>query len=170
MKNYGFYFYGNEVSDYAKECMRVDYETLSKAFEAVQNNGIIQTTYKANIGYWEQLSGFVDNSERIEELEEQIEEMEEIDLDELPENEQNKIEDKISNLEEELEDLRNEEEYQDEVFQWFIVDDFGAELLQKINEIVYYNEEMDMYVWGVTHWGTAWNHVLTDIEIVLEND
>lgn len=31
------------------------------------------------------------------------------------------------------------------------------------NEIVYYNETLDLYVWGVTHWGTSWDYVLTDI-------
>jgi hypothetical protein len=53
-----------------------------------------------------------------------------------------------------------------EVFQWFIVDDWGARLLQQeTNEIVYYNETLDMYLWGVTHYGTSWNYVLTNIEI-----
>lgn len=41
-----------------------------------------------------------------------------------------------------------------EVFQWYIVSDQGAEILQEINEIVYYNQEIDVYLWGVTHYGT----------------
>lgn len=53
-----------------------------------------------------------------------------------------------------------------EVFQWFIIDDWGARLLQQeTNEIVYYNETLDMYLWGVTHFGTSWNYVLTNIKI-----
>lgn len=53
-----------------------------------------------------------------------------------------------------------------EVFQWFIIDAWGARLLQQeTNEIVYYNETLDMYIWGVTHFGTSWNYVLTNIEI-----
>ena len=52
-----------------------------------------------------------------------------------------------------------------EVYQYFIISDYGARILQKMtNEIVWYNEELDMYVWGVTHWGTSWNYVLTDIK------
>ena len=51
-----------------------------------------------------------------------------------------------------------------EIFQYYIVDDRGAEILQEANEIVFYNEELDMYVWGVTHWGTSWDYVLTDIK------
>lgn len=71
---------------------------------------------------------------------------------------------------EEIEELEeeNESEQEDdqEVFQWFIVDDWGARLLQQeTNEIVYYNETLDMYLWGVTHFGTSWNYVLTSIAI-----
>lgn len=62
---------------------------------------------------------------------------------------------------EELEEKRDEPE----VFQWFIISDWGARLLQNINEIVYYNETLDMYVWGVTHYGTSWDYVLTSIAI-----
>lgn len=50
-----------------------------------------------------------------------------------------------------------------EIFQYFIVSDNGAEILQEAEEIVFYNETLDMYVWGVTHWGTSWDYVLTDI-------
>ena len=50
-----------------------------------------------------------------------------------------------------------------EVYQWYIIDRSGAELLQQIDEVVEYNETLDMYIWGVTHWGTAWDYVLTDI-------
>ena len=34
------------------------------------------------------------------------------------------------------------------------------------DEIIYYHEDLDMYVWGVTHFGTAWDYVLTDIKLV----
>lgn len=48
-----------------------------------------------------------------------------------------------------------------EVLQWYVVDKF--DLLQDIGEIVYYNEDLNVYLWGVTHWGTSWNYVLTDV-------
>lgn len=52
-----------------------------------------------------------------------------------------------------------------EVFQYFIISEYGAKILQEMtNEIVWYNEDLDMYVWGVTHWGTSWDYVLTDIK------
>lgn len=51
-----------------------------------------------------------------------------------------------------------------EVFQWYIVSDSGAQIIQDYtNEILYYNDELDIYLWGVTHWGTGWDYVLTDI-------
>lgn len=63
----------------------------------------------------------------------------------------------------------DEDEYT-EIYQYFIVDDNGAEILQEAEEIVFYNEELDMYVWGVTHWGTSWDYVLTDIKIVKDEE
>lgn len=58
-----------------------------------------------------------------------------------------------------------DDELEEEVYQWFIVDHWGARLLQQIGEIVYYNETLDMYLWGVTHYGTSWEYVLTKIKI-----
>ena len=64
----------------------------------------------------------------------------------------------------EIEELESEQDDQ-EVYQWYIVDDWGARLLKDINQIVYYNETLDMYLWGVIHYGISWDYVLTDIEI-----
>lgn len=53
-----------------------------------------------------------------------------------------------------------------EIYQYYIVSDRGAEFLcNHTNEIVYYNAELDIYLWAITHCGTAWNYVLTDIPI-----
>lgn len=65
----------------------------------------------------------------------------------------------------EIEELESEQNEDQEVFQWFIVDDWGARLLQDIDEVVYYNEKLDMYLWGVTHYGTSLDYVLTNIKI-----
>lgn len=51
-----------------------------------------------------------------------------------------------------------------EVFQWYIVSNSGAQIIQDYtNEILYYHDELDIYLWGVTHCGTGWDYVLTDI-------
>lgn len=57
---------------------------------------------------------------------------------------------------------------EEEVFQWYIVDGEGADILKDIGEVVYYNADLDMYLWGVTHFGTRWNYVLTDVPINCE--
>lgn len=64
-----------------------------------------------------------------------------------------------------------ENEYGDsyEIFQYYIIDDEGYEILKywAPDEIVFYDSELGIYVWGVTHFGTGWSYVLTDI--VIEN-
>lgn len=153
------YYHGKPISEYGMQNGRVDYATLAKCFDAVLNNDIMQLTY--DIGYWDQVSGIIDNTDDIEELEEkrdELEEKNESSPSQILENEINKINDQIEELEREQDDQ--------EVFQWFIIDDLGARLLQdETNEIVYYNETLDMYLWGVTHYGTSWDYVLTDIKI-----
>lgn len=52
-----------------------------------------------------------------------------------------------------------------EIFQYYIISDNGVKILQEADEIVYYNNVLNMYVWGVTHWGTSWDYVLTNIEL-----
>lgn len=167
---HGKYFCGNEISEYGQEHGYVDYLTLSKAFDSVMNNDIINKTY--DIGYWEQESGIIDNEEEMEELQEQIEELED-EIEELMLEDADKHRERIEalgekkeELKEQLEELEEEQEdsYNAEIFQYYIVDDNGAEILKEINEIVFYNEELDMYVWGVTHWGTSWDYVLTNIK------
>lgn len=67
-------------------------------------------------------------------------------------------------------DYDEEEGNYHEIYQYFIISDFGANVLSTLtNEIVFYNEELDMYVWGVTHCGTGWDYVLTDIKIKLDD-
>lgn len=65
-----------------------------------------------------------------------------------------------------------DEEYEEytEIYQYYIVSNNALHILQEAEEIVYYNEELDMYVWGVTHWGTSWDYVLTNIKLELENN
>lgn len=160
----GTWFCGNEASDYAKEKGYLDYATLAKAFDAVLNNNIMQLT--SEIGYWDQTNGMIDNSDEIEELEEQIDETEtkmyEYDEDS---SEYKAFEKEINEMRERIEELENEEN-DSEIFQYYIISDAGAQILEEYtDEIVFYNEELDMYVWGVTHWGTAWSYVLTDIKL-----
>lgn len=54
-------------------------------------------------------------------------------------------------------------EYENEIYQYYIISSSGFEILQELDEIVFYNEALDMYVWGVTHFGTSWDYALTDV-------
>ena len=153
------YFFGNEVSEEGKKNGYIDYETLAKSFQHILNNDIIGATGWEN---WEQENGYIDNSEEIEELEDQIEELED------QEEEDEDTTAKIEELRKQIEELEEEQERQPEIFQYFIISDQGADILKDYtNEIVFYNSNLDMYVWGVTHWGTSWDYVMTDIKIEL---
>lgn len=157
-KLYGTTFCGNEASDYAKEQGYLDYATFAKAFDAVMNNSIMENT--CEIGYWDQENGIIDNSEEIEDLEEQIADLEEGSED-------------YKDIQEQIEDLEEEQEqsYDQDIFQYFIVSDQGAEMIkQYTDDPLFYNETLDMYVWGITHYGTSWSYVLTDIKLNCEQE
>lgn len=60
----------------------------------------------------------------------------------------------------------NEDEYL-EIYQYYIISDYGYSFLSRnTDEIVFYNEKLDMYLWGITHFGTSWDYVLTDIKLL----
>ena len=64
-------------------------------------------------------------------------------------------------------DIYDEEtdEYYD-IYQYYIITDRAYNFLaEHTDEIVFYNEKLDMYLWGITHFGTAWDYVLTDIPL-----
>lgn len=156
------YFCGNKISEYGLERGYVDYRTLAEAFDAVMNNDIIRNT--ADIGYWDMISGYVDNSDEIDELQDKIDDLNCLITADSSEEDDARTQAQIDELQDKIDDLENETE--PEIFQYFIVSESGAEILEEAGEIVFYNETLDMYVWGVTHWGTSWDYVLTNIKIV----
>lgn len=130
--------YGENVSSYGLENGYVDYKCLSDIVgNMILNNNII----KYEIDYWECLNGSdirYYNTSTGEYMEyDDIENWDDI-----------------------------EESYLD-IYQYYIITRYGYEILEKFtDEIVYYNEELDIYLWGITHYGTSWDYVLTDIKIV----
>lgn len=179
---FGKYFYGNEISEYGQQHGRVDYRTFAKAFDAVLNNDIMQQTEAVGLGYWEPTGGsmeyyedsdgnrytYDEAQEKIDELREQADELEESITLDMSEDEESAIRSKIDEIESEINEL--EDEHCDEIFQWYIIDDNGARICEEFGEIVYYNETLDMYLWGVTHYGTSWDYVLTDIPCSRKED
>ena len=146
------YFYGNEISQYGLENGYVDFATLAKSFDCVLCNNIASRIYET----MEQVGGFIDNSEEIEELEKQIYEGEESG---------SISQEEIDDIQEEIDELQNEQDEIPEVYQWYIVSDNAKSILEDAEQIVYYDDELDIYVWGVTHSGTSWDYVLTSIKI-----
>lgn len=43
-----------------------------------------------------------------------------------------------------------------EIFQYYIISDPNF-LLEHTDEVVFHDEELDLYVWGIDHLGTAWS-------------
>lgn len=167
------YFYGNKISDYGLEHGYIDYATLAKAFDAVLNNEIIEKT--CDLGFWEQVNGFVDNTDEIEELTEKQDEIEGVMCDMVDHDQEDTIdyellENRYNEIDNKIRELEREQDYPPDIYQYYIISDQGAQILNDItNEVVFYNDSLDMYIWGVTHYGTAWDYVLTDIPVKLED-
>lgn len=47
---------------------------------------------------------------------------------------------------------------EDEIFQYYIISDPNF-LLEHTDEVVFHDEELDLYVWGIDHFGTAWSGI-----------
>jgi len=73
-----------------------------------------------------------------------------------------------NNIGNEWEDLTQEngDEWED-IYQYYIIDDETARrLIENTNEIIFYHNKLDIYILGVTHYGTGWSYVLTDFELI----
>ena len=63
-------------------------------------------------------------------------------------------------------DYDEENDYYHDIYQYYIIDNNGVDILSSCtDEIIYYVPVLDVYVWGVTHFGTSWSGVYTDIKI-----
>lgn len=168
------YFCGNKISDYGIEQGYLDYSTLAKSFDAVLVNDIVKLFYNTINGEYnepEQVNGYIDNSDEIDAKREQIETLE-YTRDNSDDPEQIAyIDDQIELINDQIDELEREQDEQQEIYQYYIVSDSGADIIKRYtNDPVYYLPALDCYVWGVTHWGTSWDYVLTDCKIVLEED
>ena len=46
----------------------------------------------------------------------------------------------------------------EEIFQWYIIQDPDF-LMKHTDELILYDTELDLYIWGITHFGTSWDYV-----------
>ena len=58
-----------------------------------------------------------------------------------------------------------------EFFQYYIINsNFDADLVKLFNIPIYYIEDLDIYVLAVSHYGTSWSYVLTDVSYTFDFD
>lgn len=168
----GNYFFGNEISEYGQKHGYVDYATLAKAFDAVLAGSIFNShpideweVENGSEGYYRDMDGneytYEEAQERIEELEAEREQLDDEYIDDEENEEYTK---RIEEIEQDIDSLKNDFEW-NEFYQYYIISESGAEILKEwTDEYVAYNSELDLYIWGVSHCGTSWSYVLTDIK------
>ena len=134
---------GQEISEYGLELGYIDYRCLASCVEhLILNNTIINIEGD----YWETLSGsdkryYNNNGDEISE-----------------------------------DEYFNHDEYDGnydyiDIYQFYIIPEYAAEfLMEYTNEIIYYNSKLDIHLWGITHYGTSWDYVLTNIKIEEDSD
>lgn len=172
----GHHFCGQQISSYGLEHGYVDYLALARSFDAVLNNEIFAKT--GGFDSWELWSGGeVDNSEEIAETQKSLDILNEklSALDSNDYEDEREYEDRYEELteqirifEDELYDLENESfwDHDYDCYQQFIISENGAKILADYtNQVVWYNEDLDLYLWDINHYGTGWDYVLTEIKI-----
>lgn len=74
------------------------------------------------------------------------------------------------NMEYERKEDDEDDEYP-EIYQWFIVDTYEYWFEQyKENFVMTYSDKLNVWILCVTHWGTSWDYVATDIKIIEEGE
>lgn len=63
-------------------------------------------------------------------------------------------------------DYDENEDYYEDIYQYYIInDDTAKRLMEYTNEIIYYHNRLDIYILGVSHYGTSWSYVLTEFRL-----
>lgn len=77
----------------------------------------------------------------------------------------------LEELEQEAEEYAEEEQYNYEFYQYFIIDFKYGFLLDMLKEMkqhtlqIMYSDVLDCYILGVSHFGTAWDYVSSDFDL-----
>lgn len=54
-----------------------------------------------------------------------------------------------------------------DIYQDYIISEYGYEFLaENTDELVFYNERLNVYVWGIANFGTSWDYVLTNVKLI----
>lgn len=146
---------------------RVDEETLFQVIKGISADDIFKKTQEYGIGNWELVNGSLyvhydceGNDYTDEEAQERIQELEEL-IDNADEEVQA---DEIAAWEADIQDLEDGVEY--DIHQIYLVSEKAARILiEESDEIVFYNQELNAYVWCITFCGVDWSEVLTSIPL-----
>ena len=62
--------------------------------------------------------------------------------------------------------IKQDDYFGGEFYDYYKITEEGAKILMnESNELVYYNSEIDVYVWGICHYGMSWKLIPTSIPI-----
>lgn len=95
-------------------------------------------------------------------------------LEELKEEYKEELKKETKTLEEigkEAEEYADEEQYNYEFYQYFIIDipNYRLEFLKETKQHtlkIMYSEKLDCYILGVDHFGTGWDYISSDFELI----
>lgn len=167
------HYYGQEISAYGLENGYVDYAAFARSFNHVLANDLYYTLCSSDD--MDIINDYI-NEDEIMEIEGRIEELEDevytlecsveslrdlgISVAEI-QTAIDAIYKEMGSLQREVDEMREPRE----IFQWYVVDDTAVSQLEDANEMVVYFSGADVYMWGVTHYGTSWDYVLTNIKL-----
>lgn len=135
----------NNAEDHV-ECNEPMYEALREGMEEDFYNGKMAYNYLNDNVLWRKLTP----------EEEEMTGSEFIET--LSDEDREKVQDAISDA-----------DYPD-IYQTYVVDNYGAEVLKDYGQTVWFNEDMQLWFWGVHHCGTAWSHVMSSVYPVRNKD
>lgn len=77
----------------------------------------------------------------------------------------------MEELEQEAEDYANEEQYNYEFYQYFIIDlnHYDVKYLKELEQHtlhIMWSEVLECYILGVGHWGTSWDYIGSDFDLI----
>ena len=134
-------YYGKPISTYGQERGYVDYACLASTFNHVLCNNISEV----DPYYFENLVSGCPYRYYNRETNDFVSEDE---YNEMSDTEQRDVAEELI-----------------EVYQYYIVDEGAVNILKEAGELVWYSDKLDCFIWGVTHYGTAWDYVVTSIKI-----
>lgn len=68
-------------------------------------------------------------------------------------------------VDEEYFNEETEAEFKD-IYQWYLISPSDADYMKRnTDELIFYSDVLDEYVWGVTHFGTSWDGVTLEFKV-----